>query len=153
MMKLTGKNKLALVLFALLPVIVMPASAGVYKWVDENGNVIYGDKPPGPKAQKLQIKQAPPADQGYRDRLKKRQKLLDTLDDDRENEQANAQKLAEREALQQERCQRVQADLTRMKNAGYLYEETDDPFNPSILSDEQRTQEQRRYQDYLDKNC
>ncbi len=152
-MKLTGKNKLAFVALILLSVVMLPASAGVYKWVDENGNVIYGDKPPDTNAKKLQIKPAPIFDEGYQKRLKQRQKLLDTIDDDRATELAEKQKLEENQALQAERCQRVQADLTRMQNAGYLYEETDDPFNPTILSDKQRLQEQKRYQDYLDKNC
>lgn len=153
MMNLPVNTPLVLILLTLCFVYVLPAEAGVYKWVDENGNVVYGDKPPDKEAKKIRIKPSPATDQGYSERLKKRQKLLDTIDDDRNSEQAAAQKLAEKEAIQEERCQRVQADLTRMQNAGFLYEETDDPFNPDILSDKQRAQEQKRYQEYLDKNC
>lgn len=38
--------------FALLLVLALPAAAGVYKWVDENGKVQYSDKPPQQQNQK-----------------------------------------------------------------------------------------------------
>ncbi len=34
-----------------------PSSAGVYKWVDENGQVHYGEKPMGADAEKITIRQ------------------------------------------------------------------------------------------------
>lgn len=43
--------------------VALPASAGVYKWVDDKGNVHYSDKPVG-DAQKLRIQNSPPAEEG-----------------------------------------------------------------------------------------
>lgn len=128
-------------------------AADVYKWTDDNGNVVYGDKPGHSKAKKITIKEAPPTDEDYQQRIDKRQRLLDTMDDEREDRIAEEKKIAERNALQEERCRRVQSDLTRMQSAGYLYEETDDPFNPTILTDAQRKQEEQKYRKYLDENC
>ncbi|MEQ8937161.1 MAG: hypothetical protein RLT30_00510, partial [Gammaproteobacteria bacterium] len=102
---------------------------------------------------KIIIKKAPPTDQKYQQRLDKRQRLLETMDDEREARLAEEKQMAERKALQEERCKRVQADLTRMQSASYLYEETDDPLNPTILSDAQRKEEQQKYRKYLDENC
>lgn len=127
--------------------------AEIYKWTDDNGNVVYGDKPDSSKAKTIKIKKAPPTDQKYQQRLDKRQRLLDTMDDEREARLAEEKQMAEREALQEERCKRVQADLTRMQSASYLYEETNDPFNPTILTDAQRKQKQQKYRKYLDENC
>ncbi len=127
--------------------------AEIYKWTDDNGNVVYGDKPNSSTAKKIIIKKAPPTDQKYQQRLDKRQRLLETMDDEREARLAEEKQMAERKALQEERCKRVQADLTRMQSASYLYEETNDPLNPTILSDAQRKEEQQKYRKYLDENC
>lgn len=141
------------VLFSMLLVLPLPTLAEVYKWQDKDGNTVYGDQPPTPTAKKIKIKQAPPQDKSYRKRLNKRQKLLDTMNEERADKAAEEQKIAERKAKQEKNCERVRTDLSTMKNAGFLYEETDDPLNPSILTDAQREQEQKRYQQYLDENC
>ncbi|MEQ6340266.1 MAG: DUF4124 domain-containing protein [Gammaproteobacteria bacterium] len=41
---------------------------GVYKWVDAQGRVHYGDQPQSNKAQPLNIQSAPPVDEGLRQR-------------------------------------------------------------------------------------
>ncbi len=132
-----------------------PVNADVYKWTDENGNVIYGDKPPtsDSDASKLRIKKAPAADSDYNDRLMKRKKILDVFQEERQQKKDEKQKLAAEKAQQKKECARLIAELKDMQSASFLYEDTDDPLNPRIVSDEERQQEQQKYQDFINKNC
>ena len=43
--------------------VATPVAAATYKWLDENGRVVYGDTPPpGVKAERLNVAVPPPAD-------------------------------------------------------------------------------------------
>lgn len=51
---MSARHKWFLCIFSVLTVVYFPAIADVYKWVDGNGTVQYGDRPPGSgKVQKL----------------------------------------------------------------------------------------------------
>ncbi|WP_245832038.1 DUF4124 domain-containing protein [Solemya velesiana gill symbiont] len=47
--------------------IVAQVSAGVYRWVDENGRVHFDDRPPVSEAQEVDIREQTPASQSGRD--------------------------------------------------------------------------------------
>ena len=134
---------------------VAPVNAAVYKWTDENGNVIYGDKPPASDsdASKVRIKKAPATDSDYNERLMKRKKILDVFQEERQQKKDEQQKIAAEKAQQKKECTRLIAELQDMQSASFLYEDTDDPLNPRIVSDEERQQEQKKYQDFINKNC
>ena len=130
-----------------------PAHAEVYKWKDEDGNIIYGDTPPSSQAKKIKIRKGPANTEDHQRRMEKRQRLLDVMQEERDEKNALKQKEQEEKARREAECQRLIAELQQMRNASFLYEETGDPFNPKVLSDEQRKQEQNKYQDYIDENC
>ena len=125
----------------------------VYKWVDENGNVVYGDKPQNSNAEKVKIKKTPPKDANYEERLQKQDKLLGVMQEEREDKTVQREKEKQEQQQKKAECQRLRQELASMRDASALYEETDDPNNPNILSDKQRKLEEQKYQDYIDDNC
>ena len=150
---MSGKTK-PLIFASLLLLVTNPVYAEVYKWVDEDGNVIYGDKPVSKdKADKVEIKKAPKQDASIKERQKKQQKLLNVLQDERDEKIAAEEEEQKRIAEQEQECTRVRKELNEMKRASFLYEETDDPNNPKIISDEEREAEQERYENFLNENC
>ncbi len=143
----------SVIVISLLLINTKPAYTEVYKWVDENGRTIYGDKPGNDGAAIVELKKDKVNSADSEQRAQKRQKLLDVIDEERKTKIAEKEKLKKQKQEQQEKCRLLAAELEDIKNASYLYEETDDPYNPRIASDEERKSREMEYQDYLNDNC
>ncbi|MGB1799999.1 MAG: DUF4124 domain-containing protein, partial [Gammaproteobacteria bacterium] len=70
-------------LFFFCFILLNSAHAEVYKWIDENGKTVYGDKPVSENANVVEIKKKPAPDETYQKRIEKQQKLLDVMQDER----------------------------------------------------------------------
>ncbi len=129
------------------------AHADVYKWVDDDGRVVYGDRPVSDNAKKLTIKKMPPQDSKSIETLSKQKKLLDVMQQERDEKIARAQEEKAKKAKQQQKCAEVKKELKRIRDAGYLYEKTDDPSNPRIFSDEERKAIEEKHEKYIQAHC
>lgn len=106
--------------------------AQVYKWVDENGKVHFGDQPPRKKptsAEKVELKIAPRTSNepvaNEADRARRQQQLLKTLSDERqqrEEKRAKAKAAKERKAAM---CKRLAAKRDEMLRANAIYTTND----------------------------
>lgn len=100
-----------------------PASAEIRKWVDEDGQVHYEDAPKG-SGGAGQSAIGEESGQGLtpeQERLQKQKRLLEAMESGRrarrqEKEQADKES---REAAA--RCEEAKQELSRRRNAGYLY--------------------------------
>jgi Domain of unknown function (DUF4124) len=131
-----------LVVCLLVPLItyaaMTPLSAEVYKWVDEKGKTHYSDKPHDEKAETVQIKKTPELDPTHKSRAEKQRRLLKVLDEERqETKQRKAAATAEKHK-REANCAKAKKELQNMKNASFLYKESNDPKNPLIYSDKER---------------
>lgn len=127
----------SIVLAALLA--ASAAHAQVYRWVDEQGKVHYGERPPsGAKANPVQDKlaappgapapkAAPDASQQERDFQRRRM--------EREQQEASEQKAAEK-AKQQ--CERERTRLAQLRNVRRIQSGVDEKGNLSYMSDAER---------------
>jgi uncharacterized protein DUF4124 len=132
---------------------INPAYTEVYKWIDENGKTVYGDKPTSNRANEIKIKSTPKKDRHYQERVKKQQKLLNVMQEERDEKIALKNKEIEEKQKKKEKCAKLIAELQEAKDASLLYEDTDDPDNPKILSDEERKVEEEKYEKYIKENC
>ena len=138
---------------ALVLVLAFPAQAEIFKWVDQDGNVHYGDKPVE-NSQQLQISEESESAAGLsmEERRERRNKLLQAFDEDRE--QQNKQKA--REKKQKERMQRnclyARDRLKNYQKAGRLYR-LDKDGNRVILSDAERQGSTERLKAEIKKYC
>ena len=144
--------RLFIVLLALLPGLL---AAEIYKWVDENGNVHYGDKPPQQPAETLDIETpAPSSEAPPMDSKRQIEEALRIVTESRERredlEREEAAAIAERERIQQE-CEKLLAHKTLLKGGGFIYRQ-DDP-GKHALSDEELAAEIAKLQRSWDENC
>lgn len=108
------------------------AEAAVYRWVDAQGRVQFGDRPPqDQQTEELKIKSSPsgrgdPGSQTTQQRNERRQKILESYQEERE-EKRQAQKKREAEATQRKmRCAEAKNRLHEYERATALYEPQSD---------------------------
>ena len=129
------------------------AFSDAFKWIDDNGKIVYGDKPATVDAEKIKIKKSPTTDSHYQERNKKQQKLLDVMQEERDEKIALKKEALQKEEKQKNQCSKIKKALQKSKDARFLYKKTDDLDNPEIISDEERQIEEAKYEEYLKKNC
>lgn len=119
---------------------LLPATlhAQIFKWMNETGRVHYSDRPQGDSAVALVISNSVPPDETDKVRHAKRLRLLKIMAEERET-RLQAREIARVEARRLEyNCSLSRTRLQAILNASYLYEESDNPLNPRVLSFEER---------------
>ena len=144
-------KKLLLIIFLLFQFNL--SLSEVYKWVDENGKTVYGDKPVSEEANIVEIKKTPKQDKKYQERIEKQKKLLNVMKEERADEISRLNKEKEEKEKQEKECSKLKKELKKMKDSTHLFEETDDPHNPKIYTDEERKAEEDKREKYIQENC
>ncbi|MDH5426459.1 MAG: DUF4124 domain-containing protein [Gammaproteobacteria bacterium] len=109
----------------LLFVISFQLQADVYKWLDENGRVHYGDRPASVKQaddQRMDIKldrQVVKSLPG--DRREKRKKLLDAIDEDRQLRKQQVEKEKKKRAELAKQCHQAKDSLKSYQRSRSVY--------------------------------
>jgi hypothetical protein len=111
--------------------------AEIYKWVDANGDVHYGDQPPDTGAESVHVPGDQP-DVNLEQRLVRRQRLLDVLEEERERHKLETARQNDMRLTREANCRTATGILNAMLDSAYLYEKTADPYNPKILTLEER---------------
>lgn len=129
-------------------------SGEVYRWVDADGDVHYGDHPPADSANtsSIELSPAPGMDDDHAARALKQQRLLDALDAERaEDDRARTEAAAERQQSAQ-LCERAGGDLARLERANIVY--TDDgQGGRNYLSEVERRESIAKTRLWLGKHC
>jgi len=144
-------NKFSIIIFFLF--CLSNVNAEVYKWIDENGKTVYGDKPTTGDADEIKIRRNPVQGTVVQDRNKKQMKLLDIMQQERVERDALRKDEKGESDKQEKMCADARKDLQEIKDARFLYQETDDPNNPIIMSDQERKAKELRFEKYIKKNC
>lgn len=129
-------------------------NAGVYKWIDENGNVHYGDKPTR-NSESLDISvEAPATAPAMADetREERRQRISDSLTNDRLERDKKKAEASQKKAENNRKCVYAKDRLKRYQRAGRLYD-LDKDGNRRILSDKSRDNTIANLQKEIRKNC
>ena len=109
----------------LISVCLMPlsANAGVYKWVDANGQTHFGDRPPVQAASsEVTVKAAPASvDAGARERHQRMTEFLEQQQEEREARQSANAKAEEKAEKQAELCRKLRARLKFLASVSTFY--------------------------------
>jgi hypothetical protein len=115
------------------------SAAGLYKWVDADGNVNYTQSPPPPGTEVTTIKPPPPvANSASRQQLEQRIDSLNKLTEQRQKQAEEKQKTESGQAERKRLCEQaktIQAGYERPRVSV-----TDSDGNPRILAEEERLQ-------------
>jgi hypothetical protein len=157
-------TRLLVITIALLAAATTAHAGKIYKWVDENGNVNYGERPPSKHASELTVQgiqknppaaapaegdaaegegeAAPDADASGKpaDRKEKRAKLLESLQKEREEKELAKNKADKQQAQRQENCSRARKNMISLKMGGPRYSLTESGER-HYLSDEEIAKE------------
>lgn len=144
------KSLFTIVIFCLS---VNMVHAEVYKWIDENGKTVYGDKPTSDDANLVEIKTNTKQDKNFQERNEKQKKLLNVLKEERDEKRRLKGEERERKEKQEAQCTKIKKELQEIKDASLLYDDTDDPNNPRIYSDDERKAEENKYSNYIKEHC
>ena len=146
------KNLLQL-LFLTIPFL---ADASVYKWVDENGKVHYGDNPKASQPSiELQIDDTSPAvarPGGDMSREEKRERLLQSMQEDRLEKQEQREKQRAQKKENRQKCNRARDRMRHYERAQALYR-LDKDGNRVYISDAQRAKATKKLQTNINKYC
>ena len=121
-------------LFLLLIMVSFAANAEVYKWVDEEGNVQYGDKPTSDKSEPVKMRNDMPKGVDPKEELDKKREIMQYSPEERQKREQ--EKAAQQKNLDKE-CADAKERLVKYKAAPVLME-TDDQKRSVPLSAEQR---------------
>lgn len=146
------KNLLLLLVF-MMPLVVY---AGVYKWVDENGNVHYGDQPKTSQpAVEMKVDDAAPTPSYSDDELsreEKRERLLQSMEEDRADKQEMREKKKAEKERNRQKCNRYRDQMRHYERASSLYK-LDKDGNRVYMSDGERARATKNLQSNIKKYC
>ncbi len=98
------------------------AHAGVYTWVDENGQVHFGDSPQkNVQSERVKIQASPALDPETLKRLAERKRYIDARQKEKNTAQAMREKSEERAAVDKENCEKIKARLSVLERGGRMY--------------------------------
>jgi len=121
------------------------SGAAVYRWVDEDGHVQFGDRPPqASSAEEIKIKGKPkptPAVSGAKEsttknRLIKQQRMLDAFREEREDKQQKNKERKEKQAKRVKDCAYAQDRLREYLRSPHLYEPLPDGKRRILTNEE-----------------
>lgn len=101
----------------------------VYKWVDENGKVHFGDKPPvNSKAEELnlpEVKSADTPEVTHAERIERQRRLVKALEEERKEKQKAKQEKKDKEAKQVAACKQLKGRIKHSEtiNRYFRYDE------------------------------
>ncbi|NIT63896.1 MAG: DUF4124 domain-containing protein [Gammaproteobacteria bacterium] len=123
---------------SLLLLLAVPAArAEIYRWVDEQGNVHYGDRPAGQDAEGVEVDAGPRRDPEAERRRARRRKLLEAMEEEQEIERRQQEQAQAERKERERRCRiaRNRLDSYRRANVIYGYDESG---NRRYLNDSER---------------
>ncbi|MGB5275639.1 MAG: DUF4124 domain-containing protein [Gammaproteobacteria bacterium] len=145
------------VAFLLLLLASLVARAGVYKWIDENGNVHYTDSPTATQPSvEMHVDDSATepvyGEDGQMSREEKRERLLQSMAEDRleKQEQREKQRAIKRE--NRNKCNRYRDQMRHYERASSLYR-LDKNGERVYMSDGDRTKATRRLQAKIKQYC
>jgi hypothetical protein len=128
-------------LFVTAIVVTLNVHAGVYRWVDENGRVQFGDRPP-PEATTsdeviIRNKAPAPGEAAPVDRKEARERLLEQYQREREEKKEVAAKKRKQKEQRAANCNFAKSRLNEYLESGALYRRTPNQER-EYLSDQER---------------
>jgi hypothetical protein len=143
----------------LLFIMLAPLSlyAGVYKWVDDNGKVHYGDQPQSSQPSiEMNIDVTSPAPVGSGEdqltREEKRERLLQSMEEDRLEKHEQREKQKALRAQNRQKCNRYRDRMRHYQRANALYR-LDKDGKRVYVSDSDRAKSTKKLQAQIDRYC
>lgn len=138
---------------ALISLAQQGSSAGVYRWVDDQGKVHYGDRPPSKdKARPIEMESAPAPAPDDHERRARTRRLLDAMESERDREKKQAAQAKAEKTRRERNCEVARRHVTLYQRANKISRVGADG-NRIYLSDEERDQALTHARSQVDSWC
>ncbi len=142
-------------LFIVLSVMFsISAHAGVYRWVDADGNTHFGDQPPAEAASREVKVKVPAADTDV-SAQQRQQRMRDFLEEqqkEREARQADQAKLAKQRAKKAKLCTQMRAELKNLARISTFYD-LDENGDRVYVTEEENEQLRKEFRQKVKEAC
>jgi len=128
------------IIILLILIVSVAAHAGVYKWVDENGKVHYGDSPQASQPTvEMNVEETTPelSSEDLLSREEKRERLLQSMEEDRLEKQEKRDKQKAENEKNRQKCNQYRDRMRHYERANALYK-LDKDGNRVYMSDGER---------------
>ena len=140
----------------LLTCLFNSAYAEVYKWVDADGKVHYGDRPNSDSAREIKVKPAPSPSAGSNDTTRN-QKAIDSWlkarDVERQQNKKKEAELKREKAIQKRKCAELKNELSDLEHGGVVWYDIDEKGKRNYYSDKEIASEIENRKKILKRNC
>ena len=109
--------------------------AEVYKWIDEQGQTHYEERPAGGDATAVKIQDIPKADTSLQKQNEERDKMLKIYEEERNIKNEEKRKADEENRKRAEQCLVAGNELKDLQQGGAMYYDLDDKGERRYLSD------------------
>lgn len=144
-------GKIVLIIACVVGVSSMASAGEVYRWVDKNGKVQYGDQSV-PGSEPVTIHSAPPTDASYTERLNQQKKLSEATAKEKEQQTKSKTEQTARTKEMETKCQEVKEQLKILDLNRPVYI-TDDKGERAYLSDADRAAKLEEFNSLAQKLC
>lgn len=128
-------------------------AAGVYRWVDEQGKVHYGDRPPKKAASTpIEIESAPVPAPDDDERRRKTRRLLDAMESERDRDKQEAAQARADKARQETNCRSARRRVELYQRANNISRRGPDGER-TYLSEKEREQALAQARSLVDRWC
>ena len=125
----------------------VPAVAEIYRWVDSNGQVHFGERPMTDDAQRIEVpshdREPQAAAPNEAARRARQRRMLEAFEYERAREAEQEARAAQRASRRAEQCDQARQYWRRLNHPGPIYE-VDDQGRRRYLDEAQRKAEQDR---------
>jgi len=130
------------------------AHAAIYKWVDEDGNVVYSQqKPPGyTKVEVLEEPSPPVSDEEAKEQLESLREKAEAAGEERDLKEKVAEEIAEREERIKKNCEIARQNLALLETPARVTLQ-DAEGNPYFLEEEERQAKIEEARDQVARYC
>lgn len=126
---------------------------GIYKWVDEQGNVQYTQTPPpGKPATRFETRPEPVDTEGALEKLKQQRDKSDAFSKERDTEAKEQEKSKQEAAQRSENCARARENLRMLETTNRLFR-TDEKGERVKMAEEERQEGITKAQSQIEEFC
>ncbi len=139
-------------LLVLLAIPVAALAQGIYRWMDEDGQVHFGDRPVTVGAEKVEGASTSAGDPATIERLQRQQELLDSYEEQRAEKSEQSAKTREEKIQRAAKCTKAKNRLVYLQQARYIYDQSS-TGERRILSDSERAASEANAQGKVNRLC
>ena len=144
----------AAVVFCLAALLVAPAQAALWKWVDSNGHVVYSDTQPAANVKAERVNAAaPPANPNAVKEMANQDAELRKRQMQRDDDAAKSEKARADATRRQESCAQTRGQLKSMQNTNTAYYRFNEKGERVFMDEGMRRKEGERLEAYLRAQC